>query len=169
MATDNGKTITAVVRPEEFKAMAGRTTIGLLVNDRPGVLTRISQVFSRRAYNIEPNMCWECFSCVKACPQNAIDDRGYADFAPMGHSVRVLREESKGTISWRLKFRNGTEKNFISPIRTTEWGSIKGPDEYDIPSDGDFNGQELSHEPDYLKIDGGLPTLTQDHFKQGVS
>ena len=27
----------------------------------------------RRAYNIEPNMCWECYSCVKACPQNAID------------------------------------------------------------------------------------------------
>jgi adenylylsulfate reductase subunit B len=20
----------------------------------------------RRAYNIEPNMCWECYSCVKA-------------------------------------------------------------------------------------------------------
>ena len=34
----------------------------------------------RRAVNIEPNMCWECYSCVKACPQNAIDVRGYADF-----------------------------------------------------------------------------------------
>ena len=30
-----------------------RTTIGLLVNDQPGVLMRISQVFSRRGYNIE--------------------------------------------------------------------------------------------------------------------
>ena len=30
-----------------------RTTIGLLVNDMPGVLMRISQVFSRRGYNIE--------------------------------------------------------------------------------------------------------------------
>ena len=28
------------------------TTVGLLVNDRPGVLVRISQVFSRRGYNI---------------------------------------------------------------------------------------------------------------------
>ncbi len=35
---------------------------------------------NRRAYNIEPTHCWECFSCVKACPQNAIDVRGYADF-----------------------------------------------------------------------------------------
>ena len=43
----------------------------------------------RRAYNIEPDMCWECYSCVKACPQNAIDARGYADFAPLGHSVRA--------------------------------------------------------------------------------
>jgi len=30
---------------------------------------------TRRAYNIEPNFCWECYSCVKACPQNAIDER----------------------------------------------------------------------------------------------
>ena len=29
---------------------------------------------------------------------------------PMGHSVRVLREEEKGTISWKIKFRNGTGK-----------------------------------------------------------
>ena len=33
----------------------------------------------RRAVNIEPNFCWECYACVKACPQNAIDVRGYAD------------------------------------------------------------------------------------------
>lgn len=30
-----------------------RATMGLLVNDRPGVLVRIAQVFSRRGYNIE--------------------------------------------------------------------------------------------------------------------
>ena len=57
----------------------------------------------RRAKNIEPNFCWECYSCVKACPNHAIDVRGYADFAPMGHSVRVRREEEKGTISWKIK------------------------------------------------------------------
>ena len=74
----------------------------------------------RRAYNIEPNMCWECYSCVKACPQHAIDVRGYADFAPLGHSVRVHRDEQKGTIAWKIKFRNGTEKNFLSPITTNQ-------------------------------------------------
>ena len=77
----------------------------------------------RRAKNIEPNFCWECYSCVKACPNHAIDVRGYADFAPMGHSVRVRREEEKGTISWRIKFRNGTEKNFVSPITTKPWAT----------------------------------------------
>ena len=49
----------------------------------------------RRAKNIEPNFCWECYSCVKACPNHAIDVRGYADFAPMGHSVLELEEKRK--------------------------------------------------------------------------
>ena len=75
----------------------------------------------RRAKNIEPNFCWECYACVKACPNHAIDVRGYADFAPMGHSVRVRREEEKGTISWKIKFRNGIEKDFVSPITTKPW------------------------------------------------
>ena len=63
----------------------------------------------RRAYNIEPNMCWECYSCVKACPHHAIDVRGYADFAPLGHSVRVHRDEENGTIAWRRNFTGDEE------------------------------------------------------------
>ena len=121
---------------------------------------------TRRAVNIEPNFCWECYSCVKACPQNAIDDRGYSDFAPMGHKVRVLREPEKGTISWRLKFRDGREKNFVSPIRTTEWGSIKCASEYEQPSTASFDSAELAHEPDYLKADGGLRTISKQQFKK---
>ena len=140
---------------------------GHCVDICPSDIMHIDKTY-RRAYNIEPNICWECFSCVKACPQNAIDDRGYADFAPMNHSVRVLREEAKGTISWKLKFRDGTEKNFVSPIRTTEWGSIKCSSDYDAPSDEAINSQELAHEPDVLNIEGGLPTLKPDQLKQGV-
>jgi adenylylsulfate reductase subunit B len=113
-------------------------------------------------------MCRECYSCVKACPQNAIDARGYADFAPLGHSVRVLREEKKATISWKIKFRDGREKNFVSPIRTTPWGSIKGPTEYAAPGSADLARQELAHEPEALKIPGGLPALRPDQLKQGV-
>src|SRR5512139_3255689 len=90
----------------------------------------------RRAYNIEPSMCWECYSCVKACPHQAIDVRGYADFAPLGHSVRVLRDEQKGTISWKIRYRDGRVKEFRFPIRTTPWGSIMPPSEYEEPDLG---------------------------------
>ena len=74
----------------------------------------------------------------------AIDVRGYADFAPMGHSVRVRREEEKGTISWKIKFRNGTEKNFVSPIPTKPWGKfIPKLAEGDTPNQGEINSQRL--------------------------
>jgi adenylylsulfate reductase subunit B len=82
--------------------------------------------------------------------------------------VRVLREEEKATISWKVKFRDGREKNFTSPIRTTEWGSIPSPAELDLPSVEDFQSQTLSHEPDALNIPNGLPALRPDQLKQGV-
>ena len=125
----------------------------------------------RRAVNIEPNFCWECYSCVKACPQNAIDVRGYADFAPMGHKVRVLREEEKGTISWKIKFRNGTIKNFVSPITTQPWGKyIPKLSEKNEPSKEEFKSQLLYNEPKYLKReDGILPEMQKvGKLKQGV-
>ena len=124
---------------------------------------------TRRAVNIEPNMCWECYSCVKACPQNAIDARGYADFAPMHHKVRVLREEEKGTISWRIKFRNGHEKNFVSPITTKPWGEyIPKLAEKEVPNKDDLDSQLLYSEPNGLNIDSGLPKIKKESFKQGV-
>ena len=123
----------------------------------------------RRAVNIEPNFCWECYACVKACPQNAIDVRGYADFAPMGHSVRVLREEEKGTISWKIKFRNGTVKDFISPITTKPWGKhIPKLAEKEKPSKEALDSQLLYSEPKGLNIDTGLPEMKKEKFKQGV-
>ena len=64
----------------------------------------------RRAKNIEPNFCWECYSCVKACPNHAIDVRGYADFAPMGHSVRVRREEEKELFLGKLNLEMELKK-----------------------------------------------------------
>ena len=99
-------------------------------------------------------------------PQNALYVRGYSYFAPIGHSVRVLSESEKATISWKIKFRDGREKNFVSPIRTTEWGSIKGPAEYDAPDPKDLKSQELAHEPEALHIDA-LPTLPpREHLER---
>jgi|TARA_B100000315_G_C14360574_1_gene488267 adenylylsulfate reductase subunit B len=123
----------------------------------------------RRALNIEPNMCWECYSCIKACPQNAIDCRGYADFAPLGHSVRVLREEEKGTISWRIKFRDGRTKDFVSPITTKPWGeAIPRLADLEVPDEEALNNQLLCSEPEALNIETGLPVIDKSKFKQGV-
>jgi adenylylsulfate reductase, subunit B len=85
----------------------------------------------------------------------------------MGHSVRVLREPEKATISWKIKFRDGREKNFVSPIRTTPWGSIKSPADYEAPTTAALNSQQLAHEPEALKIDA-LPALSRDRLKQGL-
>jgi len=35
---------------------------------------------TKKAYNQEPDQCWECFNCVKICPQQAIEIRHYSDF-----------------------------------------------------------------------------------------
>ena len=130
----------------------------------------------RRAVNIEPNFCWECYSCVKACPQNAIDVRGYADFAPMGHKVRVLREEEKGVISWKIKFRNGHMKSFVSHITTKPWGKhIHKLAEKDVPNKEEHANNLLFGEPTYLKTgkvpvsSTGVPQMEKvGKLKQGV-
>ena len=74
-----------------------------------------------RAYNQEPDACWECYSCVKICPQGAIAVRGYNDFVPMGGQVHPMR--SSDSIMWTVKFRNGNMKRFKFPIRTTAEGA----------------------------------------------
>ena len=130
---------------------------GQCVDICPSDIMHIDPVY-RRAYNIEPNFCWECYACVKACPQQAIDVRGPADFAPMGHKVRVLRDEEKATISWKIRYRDGRLKEFTFPIRTTPWGSIKPPSHYKVPDTDALNSPMLAHEPTALKVDK-LPSL----------
>ncbi len=130
---------------------------GQCVDICPSDIMHIDKTY-RRAYNIEPNFCWECYSCVKACPQHAIDVRGYADFAPLGHSVRVLREEDKGTVSWKIRYRDGRVKEFTFAIRTTPWGSIKPPSDYAAPDEGSLRSPLLAHEPEALKVEA-LPML----------
>ena len=131
---------------------------GECVDICPSDIMHIDPVY-RRSYNIEPNFCWECYSCVKACPQHAIDVRGYADFAPLGHSVRVVRDEKHGSISWKIRYRNGRVKEFTFPIRTTAWDSVKAPTEYAAPDANALNSPLLAHEPAALGVEN-LPTLT---------
>ena len=81
----------------------------------------VLNVESMLAYNQEPDACWECYSCVKICPQGAIAVRGYNDFVPMGGQVHPMR--SSDSIMWTVKFRNGNLKRFKFPVRTTAEGS----------------------------------------------
>ncbi len=40
-----------------------------------------------KGYNQEPQYCWECYCCVKICPQQAMDVRSYQDFVPHGRCI----------------------------------------------------------------------------------
>jgi adenylylsulfate reductase subunit B len=95
---------------------------------------------------------------VKACPQHAIDVRGYADFNPLGHSVRVHRDTELQTVFWKIRYRDGRLKEFEFPIRTTPWGSIQGPADYVPPDMNTLDSPLLAHEPEALKVDQ-LPRL----------
>ena len=104
-----------------------------------------------RAFNQEPDACWECYACVKMCPQSAIDLRGYADVMPMGATAVPLR--GTDSIMWALKFRDGTLKRFRFPIRTTPWGSIE-PHKYAAEATPEsLKDAALAAEPFYLGVD----------------
>lgn len=100
-----------------------------------------------KAFNQEPDACWECYSCVKICPQGAIEARPYADFAPMGGTSIPLR--SGDAIMWTVRFRNGNIKRFKFPIRTTAEGSIN-PYE-GKPAPGDIENELLYTETELKK------------------
>jgi adenylylsulfate reductase subunit B len=102
-----------------------------------------------KAYNQEPEMCWECYSCVKICPVQAIEIRGYADFVPMNAAVTPMR--STDSIMWTVKFRNGMLKRFKFPIRTTEEGKAKPSGGY-ATAHGDLKSQVLAQEPEALNM-----------------
>lgn len=107
---------------------------------------------TRKAFNIETDMCWECLPCVKACPQKAIEVRSYADFAPLGGKVTCDRDTKGNTITWFIRYRNGKEYKFVYPIRTTPWGSIKAPQQYTTPSPQELKMSLLCGEPGLLGL-----------------
>ena len=97
-----------------------------------------------KAFNLEPEMCWECYNCVKICPNQAIEVRGYADFVPLGAQVTPMR--SSDSIMWTIKFRGGELKRFKFPIRTTAEGTAVPSGGFNEGS-GDIFAAELFTEP----------------------
>ncbi|WP_045218111.1 adenylyl-sulfate reductase subunit beta [Desulfonatronum thioautotrophicum] len=121
-----------------------------------------------KAFNQEPDACWECYSCVKICPQGAIEARPYADFAPMGGTSIPLR--SGDSIMWTIKFRNGNIKRFKFPIRTTAEGSIKPyegkPEPGDLESELLFTETELKKPGEVLEGKGKTFEPTDPDYTQ---
>ena len=94
-----------------------------------------------KAFNQEPEQCWECYSCVKICPTQAIEVRGYADFVPLGSNIMPMLGTED--VMWTCKFRNGLIKRFKFPIRTTPEGQANS---YDGLKGKDIESQLLSTE-----------------------
>ena len=107
-----------------------------------------------KAFNREPDMCWECYNCVKICPQQAMDVRGYADFTPLGASVVPMK--SSDAILWTVKFRDGKIKRFKFPVRTTPEGSAKPDGGWETGTE-DLKDPVLASEPGSLGMDVPVP------------
>ncbi|MBM4140857.1 MAG: adenylyl-sulfate reductase subunit beta [Nitrospira sp.] len=108
-----------------------------------------------KAYNQEPSYCWECYCCVKICPQQAMDVRGYADFMPLGAASTPLRGTED--IMWTITFRDGRIKRFKYATRTTPEGSIKALEGFPEAKAADLANQLLLGEPDIMGVKE-LPT-----------
>lgn len=121
---------------------------------------------TNKGYTVEPNFCWECYSCVKECPENAIDVRGYSDFAPLNHQVMPKRDEKEQKIVWNIVYRNGVmEKRFEFPIRTTDWDSIELPKKEE--NDDGLDDQCLSNEDEVVKIEKKSATISKQENRGG--
>ncbi len=103
-----------------------------------------------KGYNQEPQYCWECYCCVKICPQQAMDVRSYQDFAPMGAASTPLRGSED--IMWTITYRDGRIKRFKYPTRRTAEGSIKPFDGFPEANPADLNNQFLLGEPDIMGV-----------------
>jgi adenylylsulfate reductase, subunit B len=114
-----------------------------------------------KAYNQDVSMCWECYNCVKICPTQAVEVRGYADFVPLGASVTAMR--STEDIMWTVQFRNKDvkPKRFKFPIRR---GVLEGKAQafghYPV-TDDNLKSSVLMGEPASLNTENGPVKLDQ--------
>ena len=108
-----------------------------------------------KGFNQEPEMCSECYACVKLCPQEAIHVRGYADFVPLGASVQPHRTEDG--LTWDVRFRDGRRFEFTYQSRTKPAGSVELYENFTEDRDADLRSQNLAGESLWLGV-AQLPT-----------
>ena len=110
---------------------------------------------SEKGFNQEPEMCSECYACVKLCPTEAIHVRGYADFVPLGAEVQPSYVD--GQIQWDITFRDGRTDRFTFPVRTTPAGSANAHQGLSEPDMSLLRGPALFGEPGNLEV-SEIPT-----------
>ena len=139
---------------------------GYCVDICPSDIMHIDKTY-RRAYNIEPNMCLGVL-----CLREGVSAECHR--LPRLRRLRTHGSQRSGAegrgeghhfLEDQVPGRQG--KGFRSPIRTTPWGSIRSPADYEAPAAQAMKSQELAHEPDALHIEA-LPALTPDRFKVGA-
>ena len=70
--------------------------------------------------------------------------------------IDVSGKSSEFSGEVQIKFRDGTEKNFLSPITTKPWGTcIPKLAEVEAPTEGQRDSQHLYSEPHYIRMDQG--------------
>jgi adenylylsulfate reductase subunit B len=148
-------TIPSYVDPNACNACAGVHQGPLCVYICPNNLMVLDPALGK-AFNQEPELCSECYACVKLCPEEALHVRGYADFVPLGAEVQPKYIDDN--IRWHIRFRDGRELEFTYPSRTTPAGSIdpyKGFTENPVAQ---LRGPDLAGESRWLGV-ASLPTL----------
>ena len=143
------------VNPQTCNACAGEHEGPLCVYICPNDLMTLDTE-QNKGFNQEPELCSECYACVKLCPQDAIFVRGYSDFVPLGASVQPKRID--GGLTWTVKFRDGRELQFTYPSRSTPVGSSDPYKDFTEDKEKDLAGQDLAGESKWLGVDV-LPTL----------
>ena len=113
---------------------------------------------SSKGFNQEPELCSECYACVKRCPQNAIHVRGYADFVPLGAEVQPSYVD--GEIQWDITFRDRRKQRFRFPVRTTPEGSANAHEGLTEPDMSLLRTPLLFGEPGNLEV-SNVPTLNK--------
>ncbi|MBP3730897.1 MAG: 4Fe-4S binding protein [Mailhella sp.] len=82
----------------------------------PGDLMLVSAQ-TGKAICRNPRECWDCMSCVKACPRGALETKMPYQ---LGYFKATLRPYvGKNFITWKCRDINGNEQTFKSVNRTT--------------------------------------------------
>ena len=151
----------AYVNPNACNACAGEHLGPLCVYICPNDLMVLDDG-QNKGLNQEPELCSECYACVKLCPQEAIHVRGYADFVPLGAEVqpRVFENDGESGVVWTVRFRDARELQFTYPSRTRPAGTVEPHQGFTEDPVADLKGQGLAGESRWLGVDR-LPTLQQ--------